>query len=178
MYRTLEESVEKLEMAQRATAVHRGWAIAIDTLLGFDALYADVREWWECIEEPVREEARLETDEIRICIVELETRSNAVSLFQQQRNKIAAALCAVHRQIVEADFEAIETMLVDAGRQCDLLGAYLVDLRSAVEKYEAIEEEVLRWRRTNGQVGGIDYSEESAHSSTRSDSGFGGHCRS
>jgi hypothetical protein len=49
---------------------------------------------------------------------------------------------------------------------------YLADLRSAVEEYEAIEEQILQWRRTNGRVGGIDHSEDSATHSTALDSGF------
>ena len=174
----LKASLEKLEMAQWATVVLRRWSVVVDQLLGFERLYADVREWWGCIEEPVREDASLETDHMRICVVELEMPGNAMSLFWRQRNKVAAVLCGVHRKIVEADFDTIEAMLVDAGRQCDMLGAYLVDLRSAVEKYEAIEEAILQWRRSNGRVGGIDHSKGSVDSSTRPDSGFGSHSRS
>ena len=178
LFRELQASLEKLEMAERAKAVHRRWSAIFNKLLGFNLLYADVREWWDCIEDTVREEARIETNEMRLCIAEFEAPHNTILFFQRQRNNIAAALCSIHQKIVEVNLKAAELMLVDVERDCDLLGAYLFDLRSGFEEIEAIEEQILQGRRTNGQVGVIDWSQKSATTSRKSDSGLKCYSRS
>ena len=172
LFRELQASLEKLEMAERATAVHRRWSAIFNKLLGFNLLYADVQEWWECIEDAVREQARIETNEMRLCIAEFEAPRNTISFFQQQRNKIATALCSIHQKVVEVNLQAAEVLLVDVELDCDLLGAYLFDLRSGVEEFEAIEEQILQGRRTNGQVRGIDSPQKLAPTSSKSNSGF------
>jgi hypothetical protein len=172
LFQELHVSLKKLEMAQRATVVHRRWSVVFNRLLRLDALYAEIREASECIEDPVREEASIDAKLMRLCIAEFESPNREITKFQKQQDMIAAALYTVHQKVTETDFDDIEVMLADAEQCCNNLEVYLADLRSAVEEYEAIEEQILQWRRTNGRVGGIDHSEDSATHSTALDSGF------